>query len=301
MNRPSNFADRPSRRKFRLQLGPWRHGRRWELNSGEGKARLGRERVGECSGAHRGSICGRRRGGKALGGGLQRWPAVLAAGTPVPVEGRRRRWCPTTRGGSGDRRVGAWGVPWRRNHARLALGVGVALAGPAACALHENGRCASWLMRGMYRQAQRWDTSFNAAVRRPASTCVRREPASNSWTSRSGRVRRRTRSHVTGSRSQATGARGTGGSRLETVGHGPARTSRWRGGRRVAQPGRQNARRAGGALERDCAVFQPVNATLTACFSKKLNCATKMIDMKVVDETSLYNICKGHPMFFSTV
>jgi hypothetical protein len=114
-------------------------------------------------------------------------------------------------------------------------------------------------------------------------------------------VRRRTRSHATGSRSQATGARGTGGSRLETVGHGPARTSRWRGGRRVAQPGRQNARRAGGALERDCAVFQPVNATLTACFSKKLNCATKMIDMKVVDETSLYNICKGHPMFFSTV
>jgi hypothetical protein len=55
------------------------------------------------------------------------------------------------------------------------------------------------------------------------------------------------------------------------------------------------------ALERDLPVFQPVNPTLTACFSKNLNCATKTVDTKVVDETSLYNICKGRPMFFSTV
>jgi hypothetical protein len=53
---------------------------------------------------------------------------------------------------------------------------------------------------------------------------------------------------------------------------------------------RQSARRVGGALERGRAVFQPINATLTACFSKKLNCATKIVDTKVVDETSLYNI-----------
>jgi hypothetical protein len=46
---------------------------------------------------------------------------------------------------------------------------------------------------------------------------------------------------------------------------------------------------------------QPVNPTLTVCFSKNLNCATKTIDTKVVDETSLYNICKGCPMFFSMV
>jgi hypothetical protein len=46
-NRSSDFADRPSERKFRLQLGPWRHGRRRELDSGEGKAQLGRERAGE--------------------------------------------------------------------------------------------------------------------------------------------------------------------------------------------------------------------------------------------------------------
>jgi hypothetical protein len=66
-------------------------------------------------------------------------------------------------------------------------------------------------------------------------------------------------------------------------------------------PHRQSARRAGGALERGRAVFQPVNATLTVCFSKKLNRATKTVDTKVVDETSLYNICKGRLMFVSTV
>jgi hypothetical protein len=71
--------------------------------------------------------------------------------------------------------------------------------------------------------------------------------------------------------------------------------------RRAARPNRQSARRADGALERGRAAFQAVNATLTALFFKKLNCATKMLDTKVVDETSLYNICKGRPMFFSTV
>jgi hypothetical protein len=45
--------------------------------------------------------------------------------------------------------------------------------------------------------------------------------------------------------------------------------------------------------------FQPVNPILMVHFSKKLNYATKTIDTKVVDETSLYNICKGCPMFFS--
>jgi hypothetical protein len=69
----------------------------------------------------------------------------------------------------------------------------------------------------------------------------------------------------------------------------------------MVMPHRQSARRTGGALERGRAAFQPVNATLTACFSNKLNYATKMVDTKVVDETSLYNICKGCPMFFSTV
>jgi hypothetical protein len=61
---------------------------------------------------------------------------------------------------------------------------------------------------------------------------------------------------------------------------------------RLARRGRFRARP-------DC--FQPVNPLLTAVFAKKLNCATKTVDTKVVDETSLYNICKGCPMFFSTV
>jgi hypothetical protein len=46
-NKSSDFADRPSGREIRLQLGPWRHGRRRELDSGEGKARLDRERAKE--------------------------------------------------------------------------------------------------------------------------------------------------------------------------------------------------------------------------------------------------------------
>jgi hypothetical protein len=70
---------------------------------------------------------------------------------------------------------------------------------------------------------------------------------------------------------------------------------------RAAQERQAARRRSGGALERERAVFQPVNTTFTASFSKKLNYATKMIDTQIVDETSLYNICKGRPMFFSTI
>jgi hypothetical protein len=85
MNRPSNFADRLSGRKFRLQLGPWRHGWRRELNSGEGKARLGRERVGECSGAHLRPIPGfgwlRGRAGE----GARRHQPPVAAATGLPA------------------------------------------------------------------------------------------------------------------------------------------------------------------------------------------------------------------------
>jgi hypothetical protein len=67
------------------------------------------------------------------------------------------------------------------------------------------------------------------------------------------------------------------------------------------RPSRQGAWRAGGALESNRPVFQPVNPTSTVRFSKNLNCTTKMVDTKVVDETSLYNICKGCPMCFSMV
>jgi hypothetical protein len=92
---------------------------------------------------------------------------------------------------------------------------------------------------------------------------------------------------------------GTGGPDLEAVGNEPARTPRQ--ARHPARPNRQSARRVGGALERGRAAFQLVNATLIARISKKFNCATKTVDTKVVNETSLYNICKDRPMFFSTV
>jgi hypothetical protein len=75
------------------------------------------------------------------------------------------------------------------------------------------------------------------------------------------------------SRSKAVGAEGSRWLAVRdsgTVLHG-RRGDAVVGAQHAAQPGRQNARRAGGALERGCAAFQPVNATLTAFFSKKLN------------------------------
>jgi hypothetical protein len=77
-NRPSNFVDRPSGRKFRLQLGPWRHGRRWELNSGEGKAQLGRERVGVLRGSP-----------KTDSGGWMAPRACRRGGSTAPASGGR--------------------------------------------------------------------------------------------------------------------------------------------------------------------------------------------------------------------
>jgi hypothetical protein len=84
-NRPSNLEDRPSGRKLRLQLGPWCHGRRRELDSGEGKARLGRERAGECSRAHLRPIpgVGRLRGN--AGEGARRHQPPVAAATALPT------------------------------------------------------------------------------------------------------------------------------------------------------------------------------------------------------------------------
>jgi hypothetical protein len=80
-NRPSNFAVRPSGQKFRLQLGPWHHDRRWELNFGEGKPRLDRERAGECSGAHLRPIPGFGRLQGHAGAGARRHQPLVAAAT----------------------------------------------------------------------------------------------------------------------------------------------------------------------------------------------------------------------------
>jgi hypothetical protein len=95
-------------------------------------------------------------------------------------------------------------------------------------------------------------------------------PARDRWVVRSspygaapGPMRRL--AFLEGRRGGEPAARGSG-----TVLHG-RRGDAVAGAQRVAQPGRQNARRAGGALERGCAAVQSINATLTAFFSKKLN------------------------------
>jgi hypothetical protein len=53
---------------------------------------LGQGRGGGGRGAHRGSVCGLRRGGKAAGEGERRWLAAAATGAPAPAR-RRRRQC----------------------------------------------------------------------------------------------------------------------------------------------------------------------------------------------------------------
>jgi hypothetical protein len=68
------------------------------------------------------------------------------------------------------------------------------------------------------------------------------------------------------SRSEVASAKGTDDSRLEAVGTGSACTPRRRSAQRAAQGRQVDRRRSGGALERGRAVFQPVNATLTARF-----------------------------------
>jgi hypothetical protein len=94
-NRPSNFADRPLGRKIRLQLGPLRHGRRRELNSGEGKARLGRKRAGECSVAHLRPIprVGRLRGRAGEGARRHRPSVAAVSSSPAKLRhGRANTW-----------------------------------------------------------------------------------------------------------------------------------------------------------------------------------------------------------------
>jgi hypothetical protein len=261
---------------------------------------FGRGRSGEGRGAHRGSICSRRRGGKAPGGGSRRWPTVPSAGAPAPVEGRRRRWRPRhgevvwgrvellgCLAGGGRVELSKLVVGHRGRTAASSCAWAAGCAGlnsrPAPC-LHDEGT-----------------RRLNSPVRRrPRQGRSARSRVTDRWTVHGGHTARHVRLDDS-SRFEVAGAKGTNDSRLEAVGSEPARTPRRRSVQRAAQGRQADCRRSGGALERGRAVFQPVNTTLTACFSKKLNYATKTVDTKVVDETSLYNICKGCPMFFSTV
>jgi hypothetical protein len=178
------FTGRPLELLFLLQIGPWFTKNTLEITKEKQcsplaieaavPAEIGRLRWRVWPGKE----WGRKRGSP----GLDLWPETGRKSSrrrPAAVAGGTRRWSfcsctvdrmvgtPTARAGSGDRRVGAWAVPWRRNHARLALVVGAALAGPAARSLREDSRCAAFIAK-----TPRRNTGFNAAVRRPASTCV---------------------------------------------------------------------------------------------------------------------------------
>jgi hypothetical protein len=66
-----------------MQLGLWRHGQRRELDSGKGKARLGRERVEEALVITWGSIPRVGWGGGAAGDEVRRRPGSASAGQPT--------------------------------------------------------------------------------------------------------------------------------------------------------------------------------------------------------------------------
>jgi hypothetical protein len=222
---------------------------------------------------------------------------VAVAGASAPAKGRRRQYnrrhrevvgepCGAARRLVGGGKVGrqdlAVGHPWRTVTPSPALGIAGDPYSRVAPRLHVEVRALRY-----------------SAVRRPALACVRAGDRRRTAGQCTGRVRLGTGERHTSLEGRRGGEPTTLTSRRwGTSPHG--RRGR-RGALRTARPSRQGAWRAGGALERVRSVFQTVNATLTARFSKKLNCATKTVDTKVVEETSLYNICKGRPMFFSTV
>jgi hypothetical protein len=196
---------------------------------------------------------------------------VAAAGASAPAKGRRRQENKRHREvvgglcGAARRLVGGGkvrsqeltlGHPWRTVTPSPALGT---MGDPYS-------RVAPRLRVEV--RALRYST-----VRQPALACVRAGD------------RRRTAGQCTSRVRLGTGERhasleGRRGGEPVTL------TSRWwgtsphgcrgrRGALRAARPSRQGAWRIGDALERGRSIFQPVNATLTARFSKNLNCATK--------------------------
>jgi hypothetical protein len=184
---------------------------------------------------------------------------------------------------------------------------GAALAGTAGrCGVREDGPAATFIARVSGRgskPSRRRDAHHKCGGTAASMTGKGSASRTDRWTHgvrAVGECGCGTGQERTGSGSLATGAKGTGRLVPRGSGAGSARTPR----RQTHRARRRAAGRAptrewrSGARPTD---FQPVNPPLTANSSKKLNCATKTVDMKVVDETSLYNICKDCPMFFSTV
>jgi hypothetical protein len=241
-------------------------GARFVLTDGAGRLSAvagGTRRRSFCSGA----MDGASRASTARGGGVGWVKSLSCYGKGWPAANGRKRGAPR----------------WAHRQSSAAC------RGTAGCSPYSGQ---------LFLFASKQQPCIYPAVRWPSSTCVRRDRRQTAG--RAAVVWRGTSSHAAGSRSQATGAKGNRLLVPRGGGDWPARTPKWR-----------DSQRGAGTLGRSPVLwrrsrarpirFQPVNATLTAHNFKNLNCATKTVDTKVVDETFLYHICKGRPMFFSTV
>jgi hypothetical protein len=113
-------------------------------------------------------------------------------------------------------------------------------------------------------------------------------------------VRRDARSEATARVPRTSGAKGTGGPRLE-VGHGPTRTPRRHSDRRVARSAtRPGTPGAPAALQSAAMQHSSRSTHLRLGFSPKIRIEVhKVVNRKVVALTTLYNFRKGSRVFFS--
>jgi hypothetical protein len=300
------FTQKTLKRKRGMQLGPW-------AMEAAALAKIRRLRRGGRLGKGR-----RTRGSPAIGlwwklglGWLRWWPTAATAG------GGCWSCCSGEESGAAGTQVArvprvgsrddAWEVGWRWTSVRLGPAVSAALAGQralrharargtAVASIARASRCGSKpSRRRWYPGLQCHGTATGVVLRE------RKWPAMDCGTTRVASTARYGAGMV---QHASLGGRREGDQRLWPRGGGHRAPTDAEAGAALCarlRPSRQGAWRAGGTLERGWAVFQPVNPLLTTILSKKLNCATKTIDTKVVDETSLYNICKGCPMIFSMV
>jgi hypothetical protein len=161
----------PSGRKYRLQLGPWCHGRRWELNSARG--RLG------SAGKGRGSAQGLTYDRFVLTDGVGKRPAAACDGSRrfLPLELLLR--CDGRRG-SHTSGTGRFGGPWGAARKCWTAAKQARGGGPrertGSRQQRVEGRPAAVLIAGdSFFSPRSKDLAFNPAVRWPSSTCVRRD------------------------------------------------------------------------------------------------------------------------------
>jgi hypothetical protein len=172
-------------REMQCSPCPWRWWLRPKLGGSGGG--FGRGKGGEGRGAYQQPVCGRGWAEERRQLTGRRRTGSTAAASPAPADsqsGKRKGWHREVVGGLGWLQevlaCGGIGRKGRLPTARTGMD-------GRRCGLRGDGWCAAFIGR-----AQRQDVRLNAAVRRPASTCVHREPATDRGTTRSGRVRRHT-------------------------------------------------------------------------------------------------------------